>query len=300
MTARWPDLAVLELLTAVSERGGLGAGARAVGMAQPNASRAIRALEKQLGVDLLVRHPSGSRVSEEGAVVVDWARRVLDAAREFTSVAEALAAQHTAHLDVAASMTVAEHLVPGWLAELRREIPDAEVRLRVHNSSHVFDLVAAGDCDLGFVETPHLHPTLRTRTVARDRLVVVVAPGHPWAARRHGLAPEELAATPLVVREPGSGTRVTLDEALAPYRPVPPALESGSNAAVLASVSAGADPAVLSELVIAGPLQRGDLIAIPVTGLDLTREIRAVWRSPQPPPAAAALIAVAAPAAAPR
>lgn len=293
MTMRWPDLAVLELLTAIGEHGSLGAGARAVGMAQPNASRAIRALERRIGVDLLVRRPGGSRLSEEGAVVVDWARGVLSAGREFVSVTQALSAERAAHLDLAASMTVAEHLVPGWLAELRRGHPEAEVRLRVHNSSHVFELVASGSCELGFVETPHAHPELRTRVVARDRLVVVVPPAHPWAQRTAGLTPAELAATPLVVREPGSGTRVTLDEALAAHDPVPPALESGSNAAVLASVTAGAGPAVLSELVISGPLRRDDLIAIPVVGLDLGREIRAVWRGPCPTPLAEALIEVA-------
>lgn len=286
--SRWPDLAVLELLVAVSEHGSLGAAARAVEIAQPNASRSIARFEHSLGLSLLERRPRGSRLTAEGEIVVDWARGVLDSARELAAATDALRAGQSAQLDIAASMTVAEYLVPAWLAELRRNRPELDVALRVQNSTEVFDLVAAGSCDLGFVESPRVRPGLGRVTVACDRLVVVVAPDHPWATRERAVTVGDLAATALVVREPGSGTRTTLDEALREFTPVPPTLELSSNAAVRVSVTAGAGPAVLSELAVRPWLDAGDLVEILVEGLDLSRTMHAVWNASAPPTGAAA------------
>lgn len=134
---------------------------------------------------------------------------------------------------------------------------------------------------MGFVEGPSVPQGLYSTPVARDRLVVVVAPGHPWARRRRPLTVAELAATPLVVREVGSGTRRTLDLALEEYDRPPPLLELGSSAAVRTSVLGGVGPAVLSTLAVSEYLDSGRLRAVDVDGLDLSRVLRAVWRPPR-------------------
>ncbi len=294
MSTQWPDLAVLELLVGVADGGSLGAAARAVGMAQPNASRAVAALERSLGVTLLVRHPRGARLTDEGAVMVERSRDVLDAARGLLATAEALGTTVSPHVRVAASMTVAEHLMPGWLLELRHVLPGVEARMQVLNSAQVLAAVAAGTYEIGFIEAPGAIPRgLRSRTVAADKLVVVVPPGHPWATRRTPVTADELARTPLLVREVGSGTRDTLARALAAHPMVAPVMELGSNAAVRVGVRVGTHPAVLSELAVASDLAHGELVAVPVEGLDLARRIRAVWRGPRLHGAAAGLVATA-------
>ncbi|HWD62436.1 MAG TPA: LysR family transcriptional regulator [Humibacter sp.] len=285
---------MLELLVAVSEHGSLSAGARAVGMAQPNASRAIAAWEKNLGVRLIERSPRGSRLTSDGDVVVDWAIAVLDAAGRLRTGVDALRREQNSHLTVAASLTVAEHLIPRWLTRLRRERPTLDVGLVVENSSEVFELVQAGRVDVGFVETPRVPRALRRRAVANDRLVVVVAPDHPWATRRAPIEPDELAATPLVVREAGSGTRITLDDALHGRSRATPSLELASNAAVRVAVASGAGAAVLSELAVASSVSSGELVVVPTADLELVRTIHAVWTDAAAlHPAAAELVAIA-------
>lgn len=286
--SRWPDLAVLELLVAVSEHGSLGAAARAVDVAQPNASRSIARFEQSLGLSLVERRPRGSRLTAEGEIVVDWARGVLDSARELAAATDALRAGRGSQLRIAASMTVAEYLVPAWLAELRRAQPDLDVSLSVQNSTEVFDLVASGSCDLGFVESPRVRRGLGSEVVATDRLVVIVAPDHEWATRAQAVTVADLAATALVVREPGSGTRTTLDDALSAFSPVAPTLELSSNAAVRVSVTAGAGPAVLSELAVGAWIAAGDLVEIPIEGLTLNRTMNAVWNPAAAPSGSAA------------
>lgn len=287
---RWPDLAVIELLVAVEDHGSIGAAAAAVGMAQPNASRALQRLERRSGVPLLVRSTRGTRLTPEAGLVVDWGREALASAERLTASMAALGATCASRLRVAASQTVAEYLLPTWLADYREQPGAAEVQLEVGNSVQVTAAVLAGTADLGFVESSHLGKGVRSRRVGTDHLVVVVDPGHPWARRRSSLAAAQLAGAALVVREAGSGTREALEHALslAGLGVAAPAQALGSNAAVRVAAMAGVAPAVLSEHAVREAVDSGRLVRVPVAGVDLTRPLRAIWRQGSPPVDAAA------------
>ncbi|MGW1587513.1 LysR family transcriptional regulator [Streptomyces sp. NPDC002386] len=272
---RVPDLGALELLLAVARLGSLGAAAREVGITQPAASSRLRSMERQLGVALVDRSPRGSRLTDAGALVTDWARRVVEAAAAFDAGARALRDRRDSRLRVAASMTIAEYLLPGWLLALHAERPDTAVSLLAGNSAKVAELLLDGEADLGFVEGLTIPAGLDSAVIARDRLIVVTAPGHPWTRRRRPLTPSELAATPLILRERGSGTRQVLDTALGGL--ARPLIELSSTTAVKASAVSGAGPSVLSELAVGEELAMRRLVRIPVDGVALRRDLRAVW-----------------------
>ncbi|MEU4110661.1 LysR family transcriptional regulator [Streptomyces sp. NPDC027717] len=272
---RVPDLGALELLLAVARLGSLGAAARELGITQPAASSRLRSMERQLGVALVDRSPRGSRLTDAGALVTDWARQVVAAAEVFDAGAQALRSRRDSRLRVAASMTIAEYLLPGWLLALRAGRPDTAVSLLAGNSAKVAELLLSGEADLGFVEGLTVPTGLDSAVIAHDRLTVVTAPAHPWARRARPLETAELAATPLILRERGSGTRQVLDAALgAPARPL---IELSSTTAVKAAVIGGAGPAVLSELAVGEELATRRLVGIPVEGVLLRRDLRAVW-----------------------
>jgi molybdate transport repressor ModE-like protein len=277
--AALPDLYTLELLVAVTETGSLGSAARRFGISQPSASARMRTLERRLGVRLLERSTTGSVPTPAGLVITDWARGVLEQAHALVEGAAALKARQEDRLRIAASLTIAEHLVPGWLTMLREAVPGVHVGLQVINSLHVIEGLRAGEVDLGFVEGPWIPRDLQSAPVGRDRLVVVVAPGQTWAPRRRPVSAAELAATPLLLREVGSGTRDTLERALAAYDGVAvPALELGATGPLRSAAIAGSAPAVLSDLAVRDDLADGRLTAVPVEDLPaLDRVLRAVW-----------------------
>ncbi|MFI9269921.1 LysR family transcriptional regulator [Kitasatospora sp. NPDC052896] len=278
LSARVPELGALELLLAVARHGSLGRAAAELGISQPAASARIRGMEQQLGVPLLTRSPRGSRPTEQGRLVVEWARVVVEAAQALDAGIDALRGRRDSRLRVVASLTVAEYLMPGWLLALRAARPDTAVTLRTANSAKVAELVLAGEAELGFVEGSRTPPGLAGTAVAADRLVVVVGPAHRWARRGTPVSGAELAATPLVLREPGSGTREVLDRALAPYGGMAtPLLELDSTTALKAAAMAGAGPVCLSELAVADELATSRLAEVALTGLDLRRPLRAVW-----------------------
>jgi DNA-binding transcriptional LysR family regulator len=279
-----PTLDSLELLSQVASTGSLGRASVAHGISQPAVSARIRGMEAQVGFALVQRTTCGSTLTPAGALLTDWARDVLDAAEVLDAGLSSLRAGRDARLHVAASMTVAEHLLPRWLVRLATQRPHTAVSLEAMNSTDVAATLLAGGCDLGFVEGPVIAVGLDARLVGRDHLVVVVAPDHPWARRRRPIEAAELAATRLVHREPTSGTRIALEVALQAYGPLAiPILELSTNSAVRLAVVAQAGPAVLSELAIADAVATGRLVRIRVRGVNLTRVLNAVWPHGQHP-----------------
>lgn len=283
----WLQLPALKLLTEIADQGSLSAAARAVGMAQSNATRAVKTLERRFGYVLLNRSTRGSTLTQEGVLTVEWARDLFDSVEKLAAGTAALATPAGEELSVCASMTIAEYLFPAWLGAFHVRMPAARTSLRIMNSQQVIAAISAGTSLLGFVETPDLPADLSFTSVWTDRLVIVARPDHPWAHQGRPLTEPELVRTPLVEREQGSGTRAFLDHAVGRRR-FEPIVELNSNSAICQSVIAGLGPAVLSKLAVENELKAGRLAEIPFEQ-ELTRELRAIWDGRHPPTGAAGL-----------
>jgi DNA-binding transcriptional LysR family regulator len=280
-----PDLTSLELFATVIRLGSVSRAAAAHHVSQPAASARISRLERQLGLTLLERRTSGSQPTREGALVVEWSLSVLDAARELVENVRSMRSPHAGHLRVAASFTIAEHLIPQWLVAFRRSRSGTRVELDVANSAEVEEKVLAHDVDLGFVEGVGVRAGLDWLDVADDELVVVVGATHPWRDRREPLGAHELAGAALVVREAGSGTRAVLEQALheAGAPEIRPVLELGSTVAIKNAVADGIGVGVVSSLAVTGERTLGMLHLVATSGFDSARALRAVWRASEPP-----------------
>ena len=290
-----PDLLELELLDSIAELGSLGQAAARHRMSQPAVSQRMSHLERNLGIKVLHRSRTGTTLTPAGERVAELARRVLADVRALMAESAAVAAEEGSRLRVAASLTVADYLLPGWLSALRRESPDVAMTVEVSNSDQVLGRVRDNGVDVGFVEggPPDL-TGLSTYTVRADHLVLVVHPAHPWASRAVGVAAAELAAADLIARERGSGTRQVLDQALALWGGAHPWLELGSTASILAAARRGQGPAVLSALAVVEDVDAGRLALVQTEGIDLSRPLRAVWSAVRPlPPLARHLLQLA-------
>ena len=293
LSPRVPGLDALQVLLAIDRAGSLRAAATEVGVSQQAVSARMRSIEAQIGVPLLNRSPRGSQLNQAGVLCAQWAWRVLEAAAELDAGITSLRTDRHSRLRVAASQTIAEHLMPGWLVALqahRTSLPGPEIELTATNSEAVVERVLVGWADVGFVEGPGTPRGLRSKVVAQDRLAVVVPPGHRWARRRSPVPAAELAATALVSRESGSGTRKALVDALTAVLPpgtplAAPAMELSSAGAVRAAVIAGAGPGALSLLAVSDDLALGRLVEVQLADVDLTRRLRAVWTGGGQPPA---------------
>lgn len=278
---QWIQMSSLALLVGIADHGSLSAGARSVGMAQSNATRAIKTLERRLGYALLTRATSGSKLTPEGALTVEWARDSLQSLNTLWTGAQALAAPEDREFTFAASMTVAEHLAPIWIGRLHETDSHIKTKMRVMNSREVINAVQNKDVELGFVETPDIPPALSSRIVWSDELVLIAPTVHPWAQRSKPVTLIEIAQTALVEREAGSGTRAFLDGSIEGARKAP-IVEFNSNSAICQAVSAGMGPAILSRLAVESSLRIGTFSLVALQRGNLTRNLRAIWRGQEP------------------
>lgn len=291
-----PDLESLSLLVRIAALGSVSRAARERGTSQQAASTRLAALERELGIPLLVRTRQGTRPTDDGMLVVEWATVLLEAASVFESATAALQATSRTSLRIAASMTIAEHLAPHWLVTLRATDPALRIELTAQNSSAVLQSVRGGTADIGFIETPDVPGDLHQRPIATDELVLVVGVDHPWAHRRAGVTVEELAQTPVMSRESGSGTRLAFERALAAagHPPVAPAIELSTMSAIRTAVALGGAPAVLSILAVRQQLALGTLRQVRIRELRITRTLTAIWSGTDDPrPAADRLLQLA-------
>ena len=271
-----PDLVSLDLLCLVIRLGSLSRAAAERGMSQPSATARLRRLEHELGVTLLQRSPTGSRPTAEGARIAALAEPVVEGARQLAMSAKAMQTGEAVGLRIAASFTIAEYLIADWFGRMPHALPAAAIELDVVNSTEVLVRVRDERASLGFIESPADIGGLMSQDVGGDELVCVVGDRHPWARRRGPLPASTLAATPLIMRERGSGTRDALLAAFQRAGLGDPrsAMELGSTEAVKGAVAAGSGPAVVSRLAVAS---NANLVIVAVAGLDLTRRFRAVW-----------------------
>jgi DNA-binding transcriptional LysR family regulator len=276
----------LAAFVAAVEAGSVHGAADALQLTQSAATKRIQMLERRVGGRLLERGRFGVRPTELGRTVYPAAKRALEALDSLAQLIELSRAAGSMDLRLSASHTIGEFLLPGWLADFRRERPEVHPQLEIVNSQGVVDAIRENRSEIGFIEGPDSPAGLQTLAVAHDEIVVVVAADHPWA-RRRSVTVGDLVTDSYLTREAASGTRAVATSALTRAGvELIPALQAAS-AQSLKRALAGGGFTLISRLTIEVEERAGTLAGLPVRGLDLHRELRAVRRR-RPAPSATA------------
>lgn len=261
------SLEQLRIFVAVAERQHMTRAAEALNLAQSAVSGAIGNLEQRYGTKLFHRVGRGIALTDAGALFLSEAQAVLARAERAELVLSELGDLKRGALTVQASQTIASYWLPRHLVRFRQAHPGVEIKLSIGNTAQVAAAVHEGTAELGFIEGAISDTALVADEVARDQLVILVAPDHPWVAPDHpggdgrALTRDELAAGPWVLREQGSGTRSVFESAMEGFG-LPPGslqvlLELPSNEAVRAAVESGFGATALSASVAAPSLEAG-------------------------------------------
>jgi DNA-binding transcriptional LysR family regulator len=275
----------LALFHAVAREGSVSGGARAVYVSQSAVSKQLGEFERALGVPLFDRLPRGVRLTEAGHLLQGYASRLFALEAEAEQALAELQRLARGRLRLGASRTIGGYLLPEVLAAFRAAHAGVEVALHVDNSQVIEQRLLAGELDIGFAEGVAGVDGLDYRVFADDELVLIAAPDHPLLAHAP-IAPAGLRDLPLLMHEPGSGTRAVTERALAArdlhLRPV---MTLASTEAIKRTVAAGSAVAFLSAYAIRSEVRAGFLQVLPVAGLTISRPLYQVtlasaWRSP--------------------
>ncbi|TMV86338.1 LysR family transcriptional regulator, partial [Thioclava sp. BHET1] len=202
----------LRIFIAVAEREHVTRAAHALNLTQSATSAAIAALETRHGAALFERIGRGIRLTEAGRLFLPEARAVLARAETAARLLGDLADLKRGSLVISASQTLANYWLPGVLLHFHKRHPGIDVTVSITNSTDVALAVQELHADLGFVEGPVDQQGLSVTDLGGDELYLVVAPDHPWAHQRPGH--DDLKRGTWILREPGSGTRAAMAEAL--------------------------------------------------------------------------------------
>jgi DNA-binding transcriptional LysR family regulator len=274
-------LAYLRTFVEVVQRGSFSAAAQALGISQPAVSQQMRSLEEELGVKLLLRGRRGLvGLTASGEAVLDFARSTLAACDALRSELRRLEEKIAGTLRLAASTTPGEYLVPQLLAAFRAQHPGVQAQVTVSDTADVVQRVLSGECDLGFIGAPVEQPGLVLERLAADEIVLAVYPGHPFAGWGK-VTWKEVLAQPLIMREEGSGTRRTVERALAAQEKELPkesvALTLGSTQAVVQAIRDGLGIGFVSAFAVTRVPPAERLPVVTIEGLALARDLFVVY-----------------------
>ena len=271
----------LSVFTAVADAGSTTAAAGRVALSQSATSAALNELESVLGARLFDRVGTRLVLNDTGRGLLPQARAVLDGAagieREFGLGTAPGDAGAPSLLRVGASTTIGNYLLPTLVARWQRAQPRAHVDVEIANTAAIAAAVARMEVDVGLIEGPSHEPELVAQAWREEELAIVCAPSHPLLggdpARRLNVA--ALRQATWLLREPGSGTREAVQQALQPHlHDLREGLHFGGTEAIKQAAVEGLGFTCLSLFAVQDLVALGRLVHVQTT---LPRLVRRLW-----------------------
>lgn len=262
------NLTLLRSFYLIVEAGSVSKAARTGFVSQPGLSKAVRELEKQLGIPLLERNTRGSRPTKAGEELYEYARAIFALEARAEDAIKAHKTLTVTKLTIGASTTIATYILPALLARFHTEYPGIEFSLWRGNSREVEERLATYELDIALMVGPPENVQLEKKIWCEDEIVGICSPQHALA-QRDLVYVDELATQKWVVREAGSGTRKVIDQALGHYNFQAEGLEFGGCEALKQAVAADLGIGLVSRRAAADQLALGKLKIIRMAEVEI-------------------------------
>ncbi|MGH9606856.1 MAG: LysR family transcriptional regulator [Terracidiphilus sp.] len=271
------ELSQLETFLAVAEERSFSRAAVRLHRTQPAVSQVIRKLEGQVGETLFDRAARDGSLTAAGALLRDYALRLLALRREASSALGELKSLERGSLQLAANEYTCMYLLPA-IDAFRREFPHIGVAVNRMLASRIPDELALRTFELGVISFRPDPAMFRTIAVYGDSLAFIVGPHHPLA-RKERVSIADLGKEVFIAHNVASPLRRKVIEAFQRHRtPLNMGIELPTIEAIKRFVAMGGGVALVPHLTVARELEAGDLVQVPVDELDVRRVLRLVHR----------------------
>ena len=262
------ELKHLQALMGIADTGSFSAAAAAIGTVQSNVSAHVARLERELEVQLVDR--SSGRLTEEGEVVVERARRVVNELEAMVADVTALREEVVGTVRLGMLGTTGRWLVPQLFDLLRVRHPHIHLNVAEGSSVQLEQQLASGQLDLAVVTYPLSGDDVMAARLFDEDLVAVLPSGHPLG-HETSIPLERLSELELLLPAPGTALRAEIDSATVPARvELRPAMELDGVRLIASLAFDGYGPALLPATAVPGHL-RGRFSVLPVSGLPRRR-----------------------------
>lgn len=270
----------LKMFCLVVDEGSISQAARLSFVSQPAVTRQINQLENFYGTLLFDRTGGKLKVTEAGKILYPYAKTIVNDFNRSKEAVQQETGKYNANLQVGATFTIGEYLLPSLLGRFKKQKPDIKVTLTIKNTPSILEDLTNDVIDLALVEGIVENNDLTVEKFADDELILVCAPDHKWEKK---IDLEELVNERMIWRESISGTRLIVENMLKEYgvlEKIDSYMEIGSTQAIKSAVEAGLGVSILPRLTVSRELEQGTLREVSMDGVNLTRNLWMV-RKPQ-------------------
>nr|WP_305953877.1 LysR family transcriptional regulator [Paenibacillus sp. FSL A5-0031] len=252
----------LRVFVTVTEQSHFSRAADLLNISQPGVSLHIRNLENELGAKLLHRSPKQVRLTEAGDIMYQRAKQILSLYEEAKQDIQLLQDKVTGSLQIGASFTIGEYVLPSRLAEFAVQYPLVTIQTTIGNTEEIVQAVRSNELDIGLIEGDASAADLVVTPYMKDEMILIAPSTHPLAAERF-IDAEMLQNQVWVLREVGSGTRAFSDQFIRDAQITQKrSYIFNSSQSVKQSVVSGLGIAMLSRWVVKKELESGELIQL--------------------------------------
>ncbi len=273
------SLRQLRAVEAIWRHGKVVSAAAELGLTPPAVTLQLQQIERDAGLSLFDRAATGMRLTAAGMAVLDAAQAIEERLRVLVDEIDAIKGVRRGSLRLGVVST-AKYFAPRLMAAFKAEFPDIEMRLAVGNRAETIERLKGHEIDIALMGRPPASVPVRSVVFGDHPLVIIAAPEHPLV-RQRDITKEQVARESFLMREPGSGTRISMEIFM---REVPgwlerPSIEMDSNETIKQSVMAGLGIAFISAHTVAAELETARLALLDVVGMPIRRQWFVVARS---------------------
>lgn len=247
----------MQIFVAIVDTASTTAAGNAIGLSQSATSGALNELEHILDKPLFDRIGKQLILNEHGRALLPQARQMLSMAQQIERD------KLPQHIRIGASTTIGNYVLPLLLRQYLRSYPDANIHIKIGNTQDIAQAVSKREVDIGLIEGHIDSDDLKLTPWIDDELVIVGSPEYDLLKNHTALSIEQLQQSRWLVREKGSGTRETVDQALLPYlHHFTHMIELGNSEAIKQACAQNIGLTCLSRYVVNDFIEQGKLVVI--------------------------------------
>lgn len=245
-------------------------------VSQPTVSKYISELEREFDCRFFDREGGHLQLTNEGKTLLPWARQLVHQSLDVHEMMISMREEVVGHLRIACSTTAGKYILPQIAGRFRHHHPGVDITILTCNQEQVALNLMEREADLGVVSVELNCDQLECQKFFTDHVIFIVPGQHPWA-HRPSIEPVELLEVPFILREPTSGTRRTMLSELARHDitldDLDVFLEVGNAEACVTAVTNNFGTAFVSRLAAAYARAWGCVVEVPVSGIELKRQL---------------------------
>ena len=248
----------------------------AIFLSQPTVSSHIKDLEEHFGTPLIDRLGREALPTKAGEMLYGYARQLLALKDEAESAMSALLGNARGELTFGGSTIPATYIIPSIMAAFTEKYPEISLSIVAGDTSSIKTAILEGRVEAGIIGAKVDALQLQQEALMEDEMKVILSTSHPWAMERlDTVSPEMLFNTPFIGREKGSGTWVSISNAMknAGYdsKKIPIRARLGSTASVIQGVLNQGGISIVSAIAVQDYVDMGRLKTLSITGIPLKR-----------------------------